>query len=128
MKIGPVQIKIERIFLFGVLAIMLFLVMDFNTRLEDLNTKKEKLEEISSRSTALMQTQVALQTQVAYATSDKAAEAWAREQAGMVQPGDNPIVPLPAPGATPIAENIAPQPTPTPFTRWDAWMQLLFGK
>lgn len=128
MKIGPIEVKLERIFLFGVLGILLFLVMDFNARLEDLNRKQEKLDEVSARATDLMNTQVALQTQVAYAASDEAAEAWARQQAGMAQPGDNPIVPLPAPGATPIAENIPPQPTPTPFTRWDVWMQLLFGK
>lgn len=128
MKLGPVEIKFERIFLFGVLALVLFLVMDFNARLEELNSKQEKLEEVSARVTQLMQTQTTLQTQVAYASSDQAAEAWAREQAGMARPGDQVIIPLPAPGATAIPEQTLPQPTPTPFTRWDVWMELLFGK
>ncbi len=127
MKIGPVEVKLERIFLFAVLAVVLFLVMDFNARLEDLNRKQDKLNEAAARTTALIQTQSALQTQVAYAGSNEAAEDWARSQAGMAQPGDNPVVPLPAPNTTPIAENTMPQPTPTPFTRWDFWMQLLFG-
>ncbi|MEJ5225485.1 MAG: hypothetical protein WHV44_13595, partial [Anaerolineales bacterium] len=64
MKIGPIEVKLERIFLFGVLGILLFLVMDFNARLEDLNRKQEKLDEVSARATDLMNTQVALQTQV----------------------------------------------------------------
>lgn len=128
MKIGPLEIKLERIFLFGVLAVVLLLVMDFNARLEDLNLKQDRLNEAAARITELAQTQAALQAQLAYANSDKAAEDWARQQAGMVQPGDQPIVPIPAPNTTPIVENTLPQPTPTPFTRWDAWMQLLFEK
>jgi hypothetical protein len=128
MKIGPLEIKIERVVTFGIIAIVIFLLADFNARLVELNSKEQKLASVGAQGTAIMQTQIALSTAEAYATSVAAVDEWARNEAHMVKPGDNPIVPLPAPGTTPVPENLPPTPVPTPFTKWDVWMELFFGK
>ena len=127
MKIGSVQINVQRILLIFGLALLVFLLMDFNNRLTDLNSKQEKLHSISGQATQVMQTQIALKTAVAYATSDSAVEQWAREQAHLSQLGDHVVLPLAAPGTTPIVQ-ATPTPTATPYTMWDVWMELLFGK
>lgn len=101
--------------------------MDFNTRLEGLSRLQNELATVQARSTDVVLTQYALETRVAYATSDAAAQEFARNQAHMAQPGDNVIVPVPVPGYTP-----PPSATPTPtfanLTNWDVWMEYLFGK
>jgi hypothetical protein len=113
---------------FGVIAVIIFLLADLNNRLVELGSKEQKLATVAAQATAVMQTQVALQTAEAFATSPAAVDEWARSDAHLAKPGDNPIVPLPAPGATALPENVAPTPVPTPYTKWDVWMQLLFGK
>jgi hypothetical protein len=82
---------------------------------------------VRGQATAVMVTQQALQTQVAYATSPAAMDAWAREQNRMALDGDIVIIPLPDPNAT-----VPPTPSPTPvfsgLTKWDIWFDLLFGE
>ena len=128
MKIGPLEIKIERVVTFAVIAVIIFLLADLNNRLVELGSKEQKLATVAAQGTAIMHTQIALQTAEAYATSAAAVDAWARNEEHLVKPGDNPIVPMPAPGATALPENVAPTPIPTPYTKWDVWMQILFGK
>ena len=127
MKIGSFVIKPQRIAIFLGIAILLFLIIDFNTRVEGLSHLKNGLATKQANGTEVVLTQRALETQVAYATSDSAAQEYARNQAHMVQPGDNVVVPIPVPGATP-----QPSPTPAPaFTdksNWDVWMEYLFGQ
>jgi hypothetical protein len=126
MKIGPLTIQWQRIMMIAGLAFLVFMVMDFNARLDELNRKQQRLATIGAQGTQIILTQYALQTQVAYATSDDPVEAWAREQARMAQTGDQPIVPMPGPGATPVVQP-TPSPVPTPFTKWDVWMEMIFG-
>ena len=59
----------------------------------------------------LKSTQVALETQIAFAKSDKAVEEWARTYERMAKPGDEIIVPLPEKEVTPEINYIT---TPTP--------------
>ena len=127
MKIGPLEINLRRLGIFISIGVLLILVMNFNTRLEELARLKNEAATVQAQATAILVTQSALQTQLALATSAVAAEEYARNQARMAQPGDKVFVPLVAPGAT-------PQPTPTAvpiFTnlnKWDVWMILIFGK
>jgi hypothetical protein len=127
MQIGRLELNLKRIAVFIGLGVLLILVMDFNSRMDELTRLQNEAETVRAQATNIMITQVNLQTQVAYATSDLAVEQWAREQARMAQPGDNVVVPLPVPGATPM-------PTPMPeapieeTTKWDVWMELIFGK
>lgn len=127
MKIGRLNINFRRLGVIIGIAILLFLVMDFNSRMEELTRLQNEAATVQAQATAVMITQSALQTEVAYATSSAAAEAWAREQNRMAQEGDNVVIPLPQPGAT-----IPPTPVPTPYqndlTKWDVWVDLLFGQ
>jgi hypothetical protein len=127
MKLGPFQIQPQRVVIFIVIAVALLLIMDFNSRLEELARLENERATVSVRGTAVVVTQYSLQTQQAIATSPAAAEAYAREQAHLAQPGDHIIVPIPQPGLTPT-----PQLTPAPafyhLSNWEVWMAFLFGK
>lgn len=110
----------------GILALV-FIVLEFNRRLEELNLLDEQRELVLTQATQAVQTQTALQTQVAYAGSDAAVEEWARTDGHYVQEGDLPVVPLGEPGAAPV-ELSTPVPTPTPMTNVQIWWDLFFGE
>ena len=127
MKIGHIEIKPQRIAILLGIGILLFLILDFNTRVEGLSRLQSGLSTQQALGTGVVVTQYALETQVAYATSDAAVQEYARNQARLIQPGDNVVVPIAVPGATP-----EPSATPTPAfgdkSNWDVWMEYLFGK
>jgi hypothetical protein len=127
MQIGRFRIDIRRLGIIAGIVILLFLIMDFNNRMEELVRLQNEAAIVRGQATAVMITQQALQTQVAYATSSAAVEAWAREQNRMARDGDIVIVPLPDPNAT-----VPPTPIPTPIlsglNKWDVWLDLLFGE
>ena len=110
----------------AVLALVL-LLMNFNQRMV-LLTKLRGQEKILVEEYANLQgTQSALETQIAYANSDEAVEKWAREEGGMAQSGDVPIVLLPG-----SDESIQPTPTQAPqvvdrVEQWEIWWELFFG-
>jgi hypothetical protein len=127
MKIGPLEINPQRIAIFLGIAILLFLILDFNTRIEGLSRLQNELATVQARGTDVVITQYALETQVAYATSDAAAQEYARNQAHMAQPGDNVIVPVAIPGSTPLPPS-TPAPAFANLTKWEVWIEYLFGK
>jgi hypothetical protein len=127
MKIGSVEIKWQRIAAFIGIAILVLLIMDFNARLEEMTRLSRQAEAVRVRATEVMATQYNLQTAVAYANSDFSVEQWAREQAGMIKPGDKAIAPLTAPGATPEPQNVSPVIVPTQISNWQIWMLVIFG-
>lgn len=70
---------------------------------------------------------IQLQQQIEQARTDTAIETIAREQLGLIKPGDHPLVLVPsdpAPAAT--APTSAPAPTPSPPT-WRQWWDYFFG-
>ncbi|MFO7583351.1 MAG: hypothetical protein R6W69_01375 [Anaerolineales bacterium] len=127
MQIGRFRLDVRRLGIIVGIVILLFLIMDFNNRMEELTRLQKEAAIVRAQATAVIVTQQALQTQVAYATSPAAVDAWAREQNRMAQDGDIVIIPLPDPNATP-----PPTPIPTPvlsgLTKWDVWFDLLFGE
>jgi cell division protein FtsB len=127
MQIGRFRLDFRRLGIVIGVVILLFLIMDFNNRMEELTRLQKEAAIVRAQATAVIVTQQALQTQVAYATSPAAVDAWAREQNRMAQDGDIVIIPLPDPNATP-----PPTPMPTPvlsgLTKWDVWFDLLFGE
>jgi hypothetical protein len=127
MKIGSLKINLRHIGIFATVCIILLVMMNFNTRLEELFQLQKGAGIVRSEATDVMVTQQALQTQVAQATSPAAAEEYARSQAHMAQPGDQVLGIVPAPGA-------APQPTPAPSptlkqkSNLGIWMAFIFGQ
>jgi cell division protein FtsB len=109
------------------MVVLVLLVMDFNSRMAELRRLTSEKEIIGKQATQLVQTNVFLETQIAYATSDRAVEQYARVDQHMEKPGDIPVVPM-APG------NSTPIPTPSPVVtpkfvnNWDLWMGLFFDK
>jgi hypothetical protein len=116
----------RRIVVFVGILVLILMVIDFNARLEELNLLKKRAVAISTEATQAVQTQMALQTQVAYAGSDQAVQDWARSEGHYVQPGDQPVVPVGKAGATPV-QSTEPTPVPTPMPNWQIWWNLFFG-
>jgi hypothetical protein len=74
----------------------------------------------------LVATANALKTEIANADSDQVVEKWAREEAGMIQEGDIPIVLLPPSKTlvpTPTTESVIVDKVET----WEIWQELFFG-
>ncbi len=116
----------RRVVLFVGILVLVLMVVDFNARLEELNLLRKHAESLGVQATQAVQTQISLETQVAYAASDQAVEDWARTEGHLVQPGDEPVVPVGQPGTAPLQQ---PTPTPasTPMANWQVWWNLFFG-
>ena len=109
------------------ILILVFIVLEFNRRLEELNMLNAQSELVQMQATQAVQTQLALQTQVAYAGSDAAVEEWARTDGHYIKDGDLPVVPLGQPGSPPIAAS-TPTPIPAQPANWEVWWDLFFGE
>ncbi len=109
------------------ILVLVFIVLEFNRRLEELNLLNRQNELVRVQATQAIQTQSALQTQVAYAGSTAAVEEWARTDGHFIQDGDLPVVPLEQPGAAPV-EASTPVLAPTPMANWEVWWNLFFGE
>ncbi len=106
-------------------AILALLVMDFNSRVGDLRRQSAQKQRVSAELEGQEQTQAALQTQIAHATSEAAVVEWAYNEGNLVRPGDNPVVPLAADGSapTPTPRLVA---TPERVSNLDVWLWLFF--
>ena len=109
------------------IIVLVFVVLEFNRRLEELNLLNTQNELVRVQATQAVETQIALQTRVAYAASTNAVEEWARTDGHYIQNGDLPVVPIGQPGEAPV-EMSTPIPTPTPMANWQVWWDLFFGE
>ncbi len=116
----------RRVMIFVGVLVLVLMVVDFNARLEELNLLRKHAQTLGAQATQAVQTEIALETQVAYAASDQAVEDWARTEGHLVQPGDEPVVPVGQPGTAPIQQP-TPTPAPTPMANWQVWWNLFFG-
>ena len=107
------------------IVVLVLLIMDFNSRMAELRRLTADKKIIGGQATHLVQTNVYLETQIAYATSERAVEKWAREPQRMQKPGDNPIIPIAPANSTPVPI-ATPAVTPKIIDNWDLWMSLLF--
>jgi hypothetical protein len=107
------------------IVILVLLIMDFNSRMAELRRLTSEKDIVGAQATQLVQTNVYLETQIAYATSERAVDEWARENQHMQQPGDNPVVPIAPANSTPVP-TATPAVTPIVVDNWDLWMGLLF--
>ena len=120
-------VNVRRIAVLIGILILVFTVLEFNRRLEELNTLNRQTEAMRAQVTQAVQTRIVLQTQVAYAGSTNAVEEWARIDGHYIQDGDLPVVPLGQPGAPPV-EPATPTPVPTQMPNWEVWWNLFFGE
>lgn len=120
-------IKFRRVAVIAGIFILVLFVIEFNSRLEELNRLNEQRDEMRTIATQAVQTQIALQTQVAYAASTEAVEEWARTDGHYLQEGDQPVIPVEQPGSVPVIVN-TPVPVPTPMENWEIWLTLFFDR
>ena len=123
---STVPINVRRVLVIIGIVALVFVVLEFNRRLEELKLLNDQTELVRTQATQAVQTQFALQTDVAYANSTAAVEEWARTDGHYIRDGDLPIVPVGAPGVAPL-EISTPIPTPTPMQNWEVWWELFFG-
>lgn len=117
----------KRIATILIVLVAVLLVMDLNSRLGDLFRLSRKRNIVNTQVAGLELTRDVLKSRIAYATSEAAVEDWARNEAHMVQPGDQPIIPLSTQQATPTRQFV-PSPTPFPYKNWQIWQALFFGE
>ena len=120
-------INVRRVATIIGMIMLVFIVLEFNRRLEELTLLDKQNELVQGQATQSIQTQAALQTRVAYAGSTNAVEEWARTDGHYIQEGDLPVVPIGQPGTAPL-EMSAPAPAPTPMQKWQVWWDLFFGE
>ncbi len=119
-------ISIRRVAVFAGIFLLILFVIEFNSRLEELNRLNDQRDQVRLMATQAMQTQMAMQTQVAYAGSTAAVEEWARTDGHYLQEGDQPVVPIGLPGSQPVIQS-TPVPIPTPMQNWEVWWSLFFS-
>ena len=120
-------INFRRVATFLGIFILVLVVIEFNTRLEELNRLNDQRDEVRAVATQAMLTQIALHTQVAYAGSTAAVNEWARTEGHYVQEGDQPVIPVGQPGSEPVIV-ATPSSIPTSMQNWEVWWNLFFGK
>ncbi|GAB4454504.1 MAG: hypothetical protein Kow0070_01080 [Anaerolineales bacterium] len=119
-------IHVRRVLTIIGIVMLVFVILEFNRRLEELNLLTGQAKKLHVEATQAVQTQFALQTAVAYGNSTAAVEEWARVDGHYIREGDLPVVPVEAPGEAPIILS-TPIPTPTPMQNWEVWYTLFFG-
>jgi len=118
----------KRLIIIAAIVLIFFLMLGFNSRMNNMNRLGKQEAILQTRLANLDATKIAVEQQIAYATSEIALEEWARESNHLIEPGDQAIIIL-APDqlqATPT-----PMPTPTKETRlsrFETWKLLLFGE
>jgi hypothetical protein len=122
-----IQINFRRVAIFLGIFVLILVVIEFNTRLEELNRLNNQRDEVRAIATQAIQTQMELQTHVAYAASTAAVEEWARTEGHYIKEGDQPVIPVVQPGSEPVIV-ATPKPLPTPMQNWEVWWSLFFDK
>ena len=118
---------VRRTLIFLGLIALILLVTDFNNRMAELARVTAQHSNESRQLTGLVQTEVDLGELIEYATSDEAAEGWARGPADMLQPGDYAFIPSTSEAFTPEVQTAA-TPAPEPLTNWQIWMAWLLNR
>jgi hypothetical protein len=106
--------------------IVVVLLMDFSRRIEKTDRLSAQFEIVQAEATSVMETQIGLITQIAYATSDLAVEEWAYEDGKWVRPGEK-LVEIIASGDAPIPTESSPTTQAGVTPKWRLWWDLFFG-
>ncbi|MBP8998166.1 MAG: hypothetical protein KBG10_07775 [Anaerolineaceae bacterium] len=119
-------LDLKKIALIAGAVILFFLVMDLNSRLNELSRLTEQRNDAATAVAKLEGTLQVLQTQQAYAGSQGAVEEWAYYEGHMVRPGEQLVIPISPPGTTPEPVFV-PTPTVQPVENWEIWLALILG-
>ena len=122
-----IPINLRRFAIFLGVFILALMVIEFNSRLDELNQLSDQREKVRIMATESKQTEESLITQVTYAASTESVEKWARTEGHYILEGEQPVIPVGQPGSE-AAVVATPTPAPTPMPNWREWWNLFFGK
>ena len=115
----------QLVLLLVVIAAM-FIVLDLNRRARDGRLVGEGAEVLSAELDKETTRQVELRATLDFVLSDEYVAIYAREEGGMLLPGEKRIVPLTVEGAPGPAFQAQPTPDPALYARpWQVWWSLL---
>lgn len=112
-----------------VLTITIFLVIDFGRRTTAGYYASQAEEQLQQEIQDLLQQQAELRERRDYVGSDQYVEEWARKDAHMARPGDQPLVlvtPQSPQARIELAQSTTAPPA-TPVPNWYRWWLLFFG-
>ena len=124
-----IRLHFKQILTGALIVVIILLMAEFNNRMTELNRLTVQRDRAAAQITSLVQTQSAVGTQIAYATSAAAVEEFAYEEGRLVRPGDHPVVPL----TNGEQEVLTPVPV-TPINtedfvqNWEVWLALFFDR
>ena len=114
-----------------VLTIAVFLIVDFGRRTTAGYYVSQAEQRLLAEIQAELDRRAELMTHRDYVASDAYVEEWAREQAHMIRPGDQPfflITPESPQGRVDPIQSIKPQSSSEPYPNWYRWWLLFFGQ
>jgi cell division protein FtsB len=127
LKLPKIPIDAKKVAIIAGVVVLFFLVMDLNSRLNELSRLTDQERKAATVVNQLQATLNVLETQVAYASSEGAVEQWAYNEGHMARPGEKLIIPLSPAGTTPQAF-VEPTAVPTQVPNWRVWFALISGE
>ncbi len=124
--IGPPPL-ILRLAAVLVVPLLLYALVATGQKALDNYRLNQEADALRGEIVALRSENIDLQKQIEDARTDTAIEAIARQQLGLIRPGDHPVVVISQGAAptAPAAEQMPPAPPPVPV--WRQWWTYLFG-
>jgi cell division protein FtsL len=125
--IGPPPLALRLASVLAVPLLLYALVMTGQKAVENYQLNQQA-DAMRAQIAGLRAQNVQLQQQIEQARTDAAIETIAREQLGLIKPGDHPLVLIAdasAPSAPPPTAQPAPAPAPEPT--WRQWWDYFFG-
>ena len=113
-----------------VLVVIGFVVLlDLNSRLNTLYTRRQDVETLSTEVVGLYATEVYLRTEMAKMDTAQKLEEFGRES-GYILPGDVPVAPIPVVDEDASLEALREdeKEEPQQLQNWELWFYLLFGE
>ena len=125
-KLKEINWTDRRLITVVVIVILVVLMMDFNNRMSSMIQLNQMENILETKLAGLEATRLVVVDDIAYATSDRALEEWAREKDRLIAEGDHPIIIMPPSDYTPVP-SATPKPDTAILTRLEIWKELLFG-
>jgi cell division protein FtsL len=110
-----------------VVPLLLYALVATGQKAADNYRLNQEADGLRSDIVALRAENLQLQQDIEQARTDSAIETIAREQLGLVKPGDHPLVLVAQPGQAPAVPTPVQAPTPSPRPTWRQWWDYFFG-
>src|SRR5690242_18310643 len=123
--VGPPPLALRLAAVLAVPLLLYALVATGQKALENYQLNQQA-DALRAEVVSLREQNIDLQQQIEQARTDPAIEAIAREQLGLIKPGDHPVVLLSQPGQSAPQQSVAPPP-PAPRPTWRQWWDYFFG-